>query len=57
MDNLRERIQERAYAMFMEREGQPGDPLEDWLKAEQEVLSGMAAKSQDKKKQKQFSMK
>ena len=35
----REKIEKRAYELYVERGGTHGCDLEDWLKAEQEVLS------------------
>jgi len=31
------RIRQRAYELFLQRGGTPGDDLRDWLNAEQEV--------------------
>lgn len=28
----------RAYEIYLERNGAPGNPLEDWVRAEREVL-------------------
>ena len=33
-----EAIRLRAYEMYLERNGAPGDPLEDWVRAENELL-------------------
>ena len=33
-----ERIRMRAYFLHLERKGRPGDPVGDWLRAEQEVV-------------------
>jgi hypothetical protein len=33
-----EEIALRAYHIYMERGSAPGDPLQDWLRAEQELL-------------------
>jgi hypothetical protein len=32
-----EKIQLRAYEIYLERNGAPGNPLEDWVRAEREV--------------------
>jgi Protein of unknown function (DUF2934) len=32
-----ERIRERAYQLYLERGGEPGREVEDWLLAEQEL--------------------
>lgn len=37
----REQIEKRAYEIYLERGGGPGDPLADWLKAEAE-LAGLS---------------
>jgi hypothetical protein len=34
----REEIQLRAYEIYLERRGAPGDALEDWVRAEKELL-------------------
>jgi hypothetical protein len=34
-----EQIEMRAYEIYLERNGAPGDPLADWIRAEQEVVS------------------
>jgi len=35
---LEERIQRRAYELYVERDNQSGSELDDWLQAEEEVL-------------------
>jgi hypothetical protein len=35
-----EQIQVRAYEIFLERHGAPGNEVEDWLRAERELLEG-----------------
>jgi Protein of unknown function (DUF2934) len=35
---LRERIEQRAYALYEARGSEPGHELEDWTKAESEIL-------------------
>ena len=32
-----EEIQLRAYQLYLERKGAPGDPLDDWIRAEREL--------------------
>jgi hypothetical protein len=32
-----EEIRNRAYEIYLQRGGQPGDELEDWLRAEREL--------------------
>ena len=34
-----QKIQLRAYEIYLERNGAPGNPLEDWVRAEHEVLN------------------
>jgi Protein of unknown function (DUF2934) len=40
-----EEIQIRAYEIFLERNGAPGNPLEDWVRAERELTQKYSAKS------------
>lgn len=35
-----EQIARRAYEIFMARDGQPGDPEQDWMQAERELQLG-----------------
>lgn len=35
--NLDEEIRRRAYQLYLERKGAPGDPAADWIVAEREV--------------------
>ncbi len=44
---LQEQIAVRAYEIYLERNGAPGDPMEDWTRAEQEILG--AAKKRARK--------
>ncbi len=37
--DIEARIQERAYHIFLSRDGVPGEPLSDWLQAERELTS------------------
>jgi hypothetical protein len=37
--NLEDEIRRRAYELFQERGGVPGNEHEDWLRAEREVLA------------------
>jgi hypothetical protein len=32
------KIELRAYEIYLERKGAPGNPLEDWVRAEREIL-------------------
>jgi len=34
-----EEIQVRAYEIYLERRGAPGNPLEDWVRAEHELVA------------------
>lgn len=34
-----DKIARRAYEIYLERNGAPGNPLEDWVRAEREVLA------------------
>ena len=36
---LEEEIRQRAYEIYLERNGSPGDQAQDWLIAEREVLA------------------
>lgn len=38
-----EEIRIRAYEIYVERDGQPGDELSDWLQAEREIESKVRA--------------
>jgi hypothetical protein len=35
---LQASIQMKAYELYLQRNGAPGDPTEDWLKAEKMIL-------------------
>lgn len=39
-DSLQKRIAERSYELFLARGGHHGYHLQDWLKAEQEMVGG-----------------
>lgn len=39
LDQVRRRLEQRAYDLFRRRDGAPGDALADWLTAEQEMLT------------------
>jgi hypothetical protein len=41
----RDAVRVRAYYIFLDRGGEPGDPFEDWLRAERELMSGMAGEN------------
>jgi Protein of unknown function (DUF2934) len=44
-----EQIELRAYEIYLERNGAPGDPLADWVRAEHEVLAVAKPKRPSKK--------
>lgn len=44
-----EQIAQRAYEIYLERRGTPGDPMQDWLRAEAE-LSAPVKKPRSKSK-------
>jgi hypothetical protein len=43
MEGLQQKIQQRAYNLFLERGGQPGHEMEDWANAEKEIIAQKAA--------------
>jgi hypothetical protein len=44
-----EQIELRAYEIYLQRNGAPGDPLADWVRAEHEVLAASKSKRPSKK--------
>ena len=44
----REEIALRAYQIYLERNGAPGNPFEDWTRAERELLANVTAKPRRK---------
>jgi hypothetical protein len=40
-----EEIALRAYHIYLERRGAPGNPLEDWIRAERELAEGPKKKT------------
>jgi hypothetical protein len=40
--NLRNKIEKRAYEIFLHRGAQPGHHFDDWVKAEKEVMAEMS---------------
>lgn len=38
-ENIRTRIEERAYCLYEQRNREDGHALEDWLQAEREILN------------------
>jgi len=45
-----EEIQLRAYELYVNRQGAPGDPLEDWVRAERELLEKTPKNGRSKNK-------
>ena len=43
--DLDEEIRRRAYELFLERKGTPGDPALDWINAEREVRARYAGQN------------
>jgi len=41
--SLQERIRRRAHELYVERGSQPGSELDDWLRAEAEILRAVDA--------------
>ena len=48
--DLEAAIRQRAYEIYQERGGQPGNPHEDWARAEHEVRATLESKSQEEVK-------
>lgn len=44
-----EQIQNRAYEIYLERGRTPGDPLQDWLRAERELQAVPVSKARKTK--------
>jgi hypothetical protein len=42
-ESLRKKIEERAYQLFLKRGGVHGYAMEDWARAEKEILTAEAA--------------
>ena len=49
-DPLTEAIARRAYELFLERGGEHGHDLEDWLQAERELIDLARARTHDSRK-------
>jgi hypothetical protein len=43
---IKEEIRRRAYRIYLERGGQPGRELDDWLQAERELTDGVRSRAQ-----------
>lgn len=50
MEAIRQKIEKRAYELFLRRGGQHGYHIEDWLRAEKEVLAASKNPSEKEKK-------
>lgn len=44
-----DKIAQRAYEIYLERNGAPGNPLEDWVRAEREILAKSKRSTKPKK--------
>lgn len=42
-ENFTRRVQEKAYWLYLQRNGKPGDPRADWIEAERLVRAEMKA--------------
>jgi DUF2934 family protein len=49
-DPLTEAIARRAYQLFLERGGEHGHDVEDWLQAERELIEAARARSFEREK-------
>ena len=47
---LKNRIEKRAYEIFLHRGAQPGHHFDDWVKAEKEILAEIAKEKSGKAK-------
>jgi hypothetical protein len=52
MNEIREKIERKAYQHYIERGCRDGQALEDWLRAEREVLAEDVKKDQKKNSKK-----
>ena len=41
-------IAERAFQIYLERNGAPGDPMQDWVRAEQELTAPKTTRKKSK---------
>lgn len=39
VENIEEKIRLRAYELYEQRQGEPGDPENDWYRAEAEIIA------------------
>jgi hypothetical protein len=47
---LKNRIEKRAYEIFLHRGAQPGHHFDDWVKAEKEIMAELAKDKANKAK-------
>jgi hypothetical protein len=47
--NLRNKIEKRAYEIFLHRGAQPGHHFDDWVKAEKEIMAEISKGGAQKK--------
>ena len=47
MSDLRKKIEQRAYQIYLERGGRYGNAVSDWLRAEKEIMSGARAEPKE----------
>jgi hypothetical protein len=50
MPDLKKRIEERAYQLYLARGGRHGDAVSDWLRAEKEIMHESKAEPKVTKK-------
>ncbi|MBN2038093.1 MAG: DUF2934 domain-containing protein [Chitinispirillaceae bacterium] len=50
MESIKERIERRAYQLFLKRNGAHGYHMEDWVQAEKEIAAEIAAEKKSEKK-------
>jgi hypothetical protein len=48
--SLRNRIEKRAYEIFLHRGAQPGHHFDDWVKAEKEIMAEISKEKGGQKK-------
>lgn len=49
-NELEQRIRERAYHIFLDRDGEKGDPVGDWLDAQMEMVAPVTLEVKEQKK-------
>jgi hypothetical protein len=50
MESIKERIERRAYELFLKRNGAHGYHMEDWIQAEKEIAAEIAAEKKIEKR-------